>query len=52
MKNLFYHALKLSSTEIWKIKINMGYTQYFLFGDYNEASDFMKAIIEDYNMNK
>jgi predicted enzyme involved in methoxymalonyl-ACP biosynthesis len=52
MKNLFSNALQLSSLETRKIKVNMGYTYYFLFGYYYEAIDIMKIIIEDYNMNK
>lgn len=51
MKSLFDGALQLSSTEIWKIKVHMGYTYYFLFGYYNEAIDLLKSTIEDYNTN-
>ncbi len=52
MKNLFSSALQLSSSNTWKIKVDMGYTYYFLFGYYYEAIDIMKIIIEDYNTDK
>ncbi|CAF2749818.1 unnamed protein product [Rotaria sp. Silwood2] len=49
MKNVFHAALQLSTDQKWKIKANMSYVYYFLFGYYDEAMDVMKTVIKEYN---
>lgn len=52
MKNLFNSALQLRSTKAWKIRADMAYTYYFLFGYYHQAIDIIKMIIEDYKVDR